>query len=90
MRWTGALTAAALVVLLGAPAAGVPLTAPPALAVGDLGFAGYDRVVHLDAYEEPVTAVGYADGVGARVLVPVTNTGDRPAPRPSPRRRGTG
>lgn len=75
MRWAGTLAAAVLAVLVAAPAAGLPLVGPPPLAAGDLAFVGYDRVVHLDAYEEPVTAVGYADGAGALVQVPLTHTG---------------
>ncbi|MEX1177515.1 MAG: hypothetical protein WEB09_03550 [Nitriliruptor sp.] len=62
-------------VLLAAPAAGLPLAASPALEAGDLRFPGHDRVAHLDAYREPITAVGYVHGVGATVEVPLQHVG---------------
>jgi hypothetical protein len=75
VRWAGALSLAVAAVLSAAPAAGVPLVADPALAVGDPTFTGYERVAHLDAYEQPMTAVGYRHGEGAVIEVPLRNTG---------------
>lgn len=75
MRWAGALGVAVAAVLVAAVAAGVPLVGPPPIAVGDLRFSGHDRVAHLDAYEQPMTAVGYADGGSAYVQVPLAHTG---------------
>ncbi len=62
-------------VLVAGPAAGLPLTAAPALVAGDLAFVDHDRVAHLDAYEQPLTAVGYAHGSGAVIEVPLTYVG---------------
>ncbi|WP_052667230.1 hypothetical protein [Nitriliruptor alkaliphilus] len=75
MRWAGALGLTAAAVLAGAPVAGLPPVGAPPLTVGDLEFSGHDRVAHLDAYEQPMTAVGYVDGAGAYVRVPLAHTG---------------
>lgn len=63
-------------VLVAGPAAGLPLVGAPPVVAGDLAFVDHDRVVHLTAYEQPLTAVGYAHGSGALVEVPLEHTGD--------------
>jgi hypothetical protein len=76
VRWLGTLGVAVVAAVVALPAVGQPLVGAPPLAVGDLAFGGYDRVAHLDVYEQPMTAVGYRDGVGAVVEVPLAHLGD--------------
>jgi hypothetical protein len=75
VRWAPALALAAAAALVGAPAAGVSPAATGSLVAGDLGFGGYERVAYLDVYEQPMTAVGYRDGDGAVVEVPLAHAG---------------
>jgi hypothetical protein len=44
-----------------------------ALVAGALYFSYHDRVAHLDAYAAPITAVGYEDGAGTVVALPLRN-----------------
>lgn len=75
MRSAIVLAAAAATFLVAGPGL-TDREQPLGLVAGDVRFSGYDRVAHLDAYEQPLTAVGYRDGQGAVVEVPLTNTGD--------------
>jgi hypothetical protein len=76
VRWIGAATLAVVAALAATAVAGLLPTRVPPLALGDLSFEGYARVAHLDAYEDPVTAVGYTDGEQAVVRIPLRHIGD--------------
>jgi hypothetical protein len=75
VRWLTALAALLVGGLLAVPPVGRALASAPPLEAGDLAFVDYERVAHLDVYERPMTAIGYRDGQGAEIELPLTHTG---------------